>query len=298
MRVVSVFMLAALSAFAAWPAAGSVVDITSPTTGWTPIQYSNNNPDPSSDQQTGSAEGDIVGNASHPSVYTTFGDGNTPSLTDGTLAFRVRVGADSSPAGFKTALFVGVDANHDGALDLFLGVNNSGSADTIGIWNPGAGLNVSPSTTTMAATPLVSYGLTAQNYQFAAVTTVNDPTVGTATDLDGTGNDYFLSFSVNFSDVVAQLAARGITGFDQNSTLSYVIATATQANSLNQDLNGVAGSVNSSLTWSQLGVSSNPMAPTGVAVVPEVNPAMLVALLLAAVIGQQYRNQRRARAAS
>src|SRR2546430_2767915 len=85
----------------------SLVDVTAPTISWTPIQYAATIPDPSSDQQTGSEEGDIVGNAAHPSVYTMFGDGNTPSLTDGTLAFRVRVGADAPPAGFKTAMFVG-----------------------------------------------------------------------------------------------------------------------------------------------------------------------------------------------
>src|SRR3954454_1433737 len=110
---------------------GSVVDVTSSTSSWTGILYSNNNPDPSNDQQTGTSEGDIVGNAAHASLYTGFGDGGTPSLTDGTIGFRVRVGADSSPAGFKTAFFVGIDANHDGALDLFIGINNSGSADTV-----------------------------------------------------------------------------------------------------------------------------------------------------------------------
>lgn len=268
------------------PSDASIVDLTAPTTAWTPILYSSNNPDPSNDQQTGSAEGDIVGNAQHPSAYTMFGDGNTPSLTDGTLGFRIRLGADTSPAGFKTALFVGLDANHDGKLDLFLGVNNSGSADTVGIWNPGTGANVSPSTTSMVATPLVSYTPTAANYYWSSVTTVNDPSVGAATDLDGGGqNDYFLGFAIPFSDVVAQLAAAGIT-FDQNSTLTYVIATATQANSLNQDLNGVAGSVNSSLTWSQLGVLSNPMTPGGVAVVPEINPALWGGLLLV-VVGLQ-----------
>src|SRR5215217_7221263 len=96
------------------PANGSIVDVTSPTTSWTAILYGNNNPDPSNDQQTGSSEGDIVGNLNHPSVYTAFGDGNTPSLTDGVLGFRVRVGADVNPTGFKTALFVGIDGNADG----------------------------------------------------------------------------------------------------------------------------------------------------------------------------------------
>ena len=274
------------------PAAASVVDLTAPTTSWTAILYSNNNPDPSNDQQTGASEGDIVGNAAHPSAYTMFGDAGTPSLTDGTLGFRIRLGADTNPIGFKTALFVGIDANSDGKLDLFLGVNNSGSADTIGIWNPGTGANVSPSTTSMVATPLVSYTPTASNYYWSPVTTTNDPSVGSATDLDGGGqNDYFLGFAIPFSDIVAQLAAAGIT-FDQNSSLTYVVATATQANSLNQDLNGVSGSVNSSLTWSQLGVLSNPMTAAGMAAVPEINPAPWIGLLLVAVGLQQRLSQR------
>jgi hypothetical protein len=281
-RTILVFLFAS-----ALPAAATVVDLTAPTTSWTPILYSSNNPDPSNDQQTGSSEGDIVGNAQHASAYTMFGDAGTPSLTDGTLGFRIRLGADTSPAGFKTALFVGIDANGDGKIDLFLGVNNSGSADTIGIWNPGAGANVSPSTTSIVSTPLVSYAITAGNYSWMAVNTTNDPSVGTATDLDGGGqNDYFLGFAIPFSDIVAQLAAAGIA-INQNSTLTYVIATATQANSLNQDLNGVAGGVNSSLTWSQLGALSNPMTAGGLTVVPEINPAVIAGLLLAAVIAQR-----------
>ncbi len=49
-------------------AAASTVDVTAPTTSWTVITYANNNPDPSNDQQIGSSEGDVVGNASHPFV--------------------------------------------------------------------------------------------------------------------------------------------------------------------------------------------------------------------------------------
>jgi hypothetical protein len=282
----------AIALAAALPAAASVVDLTAPTTSWTPIQYSNNTPDPSNDQQTGSSEGDIVGNAQHPSVYTMFGDGGTPSLTDGTLGFQIRVGADTNPSGFKTAMFVGIDANGDGKIDLFVGVNNSGSADTVAIWNPGAGLNVSPNTTTIVSTPLVSYTPTAANYKWTAVNTVNDPSVGTATDLDGGGqNDYFLGFAVPFADVVSQLAAAGIA-FNQKSTLTYVIATATQANSLNQDLNGVGKNYDPSLSWSQLGVLSDPMTADGLAAVPEINPALWVGLLLVAVALQRHLGKR------
>lgn len=162
----------------------------------------------------------------------------------------------------------------------------------MGIWNPGTGANVSPNTTSIVSTPLVGYTPTTANYGWRAVNTTNDPTVGSATDLDGGGqNDYFLGFAIPFSDVVAQLGAVGIT-FDQNSTLTYVIATATQANSLNQDLNGVGKNYDPSLTWSQLGVGSISMTPGGVAPVPEVNPALWVGLLLLAAIAQRRLSSR------
>jgi hypothetical protein len=272
----------------------SVVDVTSPTTGWTVVTYANNNPDPSLDQQTGSAEGDIVGNALHPSFYTTFGDAGTPSTTDGTLGFRTRVGADANPVGFKSALFIGIDANSDGAIDLFLGVNNSGGANTNGIWNPGGGANTSPNSTTIVATPLVSYTQTVgTNYFWTAVDTTIDPTVGTATDLDGGGqNDYFLTISVPFSDVVAQLSLRGITGVTQNSAFSYVMATATQANSLNQDLNGVGASYDANATWSTLGALANPMTASGV-VVPEVNTGAISIALAGIVVTTDFWFRRR-----
>jgi hypothetical protein len=266
--------------------ASMTVDVTSPTTSWTPVTYGSNHPDPSNDQQTGSSESDIVGDASHPSAYTTFGDAGTASLTDGTLGFRVRLGADQSPAGFKGALFVGIDANGDGALDLFIGVNNSGSSDMIGIWNPGAGANISPNTTSIVSAALVSYTITAINYNWTAVNSTIDPTVGSATDLNGDGkNDYFLTFSVPLADVIAQLNARGITGIDQNSVFSYVIATATQANSLNQDLNGVGGSYDGNATWSTLGVLSDPLTGGGIPV-PEPSAAFVAAMVAAIAIAQ------------
>ena len=282
-------LLAIGMAAAALPANATIVDLSAPTTSWTPIIYSNNNPDPSNDQQTGSSEGDIVGNALHASVYTMFGDAGTPSLTDGTLGFRIRIGADVSPSGFKTALFIYIDANSDGKIDLFLGVNNSGAADMVGIWNPGTGANTGPSTTSIVSTPLASYTPDASNYYWSQVTTVNDPSVGTATDLDGGGRpDFFLGFSIPFADIVGQLSLLGITGFNQDSTLSYVVATATQANSLNQDLNGVDKNFDGALTWSQLGVLSDPMTPAGMAVVPEVNATVWIFLLFGAIAAQRW----------
>lgn len=280
-------------------ARASLVDVASSTVGWTGIRYGGNNGyDPIIDQQTGSAEGDIVGNAQNASVYTFFADRNTPSKTDGDLAFRIRLGADVSPNGFKTAAFVGIITNRaSGKIDLFVGVNNSGQTNSIGIYSPGNGLNISPSTTSIGSTPLVSYTETASNYSWMPVTLTSDPTC-TNTDIDGGGPnepDYFLTFAVPFSDIVAQLAALGISGITEDSSFSYVIATSTQGNSLNQDLNGVNGGVNSSSTWASLGALSDPTSP--VSAVPEVNPAMLISLLLAAMLGYTHFRQHRERRA-
>ena len=294
-RLIRASFVLLLVGFAPLGRASITVDVTSPTTNWTPVTYANNNADPSNDQQTGASEGDVVGNSTHPSAYTTFGDAGTPSLTDGTIGFRVRVGADTNPAGFKTAMFVGIDANADGKIDLFVGVNNSGSSDTVGIYSPGAGLNISPNTTTIVSTPLISYTPTAgTNYHWTAVNTTIDPTVGTATDIDGGGqNDYFLTYSVPFNDVVTELAAEGITGVTQNSTFSYVIATATQANSLNQDINGVGKTFDPNATWSSLGVISDPLSASGVPV-PEAETTLgLVGLLTAVISGRWLRRARK-----
>src|SRR6185437_9981222 len=76
------------------------------------------------------------------------------------------------------------------------------------------------------------------------------------------------------------------------TTLTYVVATATQANSLNQDLNGVGPNYDPSQTWSQLGVLSNPMTAGGLAAVPEINPGLWVGLLLLAAIAQRGLSNR------
>lgn len=288
-------LVASCAALVSSATEASLVDVTSPTTGWTPIRYgSSNGYDPTIDQQTGSAEGDLVGNATHASVYTYFGDGNTPSTTDGSLAFRLRLGADTNPSGFKTAAFVGIITDRaSGKIDLFLGVNNSGSADTIGIYAPGGGLNISPSTTTIGSVPLMSYTLAASNYNWAAVTSMTDPTA-TNFDIDNGGGpanvDRFLTFAIPFNDIITQLAARGITGVDQNSTFSYVIATSTQGNSLNQDLNGVGANYNTSSTWGQLGALSDPTQP--IAAVPEVNSILGIAGLIVAIAAHQRFKRR------
>jgi len=262
------------------------INPASSTDFWTPIQYGPGGVhDYSTDQQTGSSEGDIVGNASNPALYIAAYNGGTPTLfTDGELAFRFRLGGDKSPAGYKGVAFIGMDLNSDGSLDLFAGVNNSGSSSIVGLWFAGAGGNTSPNTTGVASTPTFSYVQTSLNYSWTPVTAANNP--GGTTDVDGGGTDYFLSFKINFADLVS-MASTIVPGFNENSVVSFVGATATQPNSLNQDLNGVNGDINSTLSWGQLGAISSLYTADGElapAVVPEPAAAAIVGFCLAALI--------------
>jgi len=262
-------------------AGAAMIAVTSDNTEWTEIVYPVvTTPDAPNDHQTGISEGDIVGNnTGDPAILTNFDDnGTTGILTDGYVAFRVRLGEDKPPAGFTSFFGVGMDANADGVIDLFLGVDNNsgGPADQIGIFSPGTGANTSPSTTSIITTPLVAYAENDpiyDNYDFSPVTTIDPLEVNT--DLDGGGKvDYYLTFVVPFDDVVAQLGLIGIT-FDENSTVQYVFGTSTQTNALNQDLAGPTGGTTSTLTWEQLGAISLPYSASGTPV-PEPGTALLL----------------------
>jgi hypothetical protein len=154
--------------------AAAVIDPGSATTVWRAILYPSTAPDWADDQQTGIPEADIVGDDDHAGVYVQFDDAGTPSRTDGQIAFRVRVGADKNPNGFEHFFGVGLDANADGELDLFIGVDNSGNPNQIGLWDPGPCTppdvcNVSPSTTTIDSPPLATYSEASVNYDWRAV---------------------------------------------------------------------------------------------------------------------------------
>ena len=274
----------AIVALAAWlpPAAnaGPLV-MNSPTTAWTAVLYPNSPPDFSNEQGTGQEESDIVGNLAHPAFYTAFDDAGTASLIDGMLGFRIRLGADKNPAGFGKGALVGIDANSDGALDLFALVDNTG-ANKIALYDPGSGTNTSPATTSITTTG-ISYSETSSNYNWSQVTISIDPTA-TIFDIDADGNtDYFLSFAVSFQDLVNRLALRGITGVDQNTSFRYVLGTSTNASTLNQDIAGPNGGTSSAVSWVGLDAISNPGAPGGSSPVPEPGTASLLGLGLLAL---------------
>jgi hypothetical protein len=265
--------------------------LTSPSNQWTPTRFANGtstvvSTDPSVDQQTGQRESDIVGNSTNASFFTTFHKGSLSSLTDGTMFFRVRLSEDTQGDGYSGYMWIGVDADLNGDIDIFIGANRQGNNSNkweIGLHDPGTGLNISPNTTSIVSNPLISSALVASpaagaNYDWQTVTSTNNP--GGVTDVDANGTDYYMSFSLPFQSLVNQLGRTGVNiNINENTPLSYVLATSQQGNAINQDVNGASVNSNSTTTWTQLGVVTTPTSMSSVAI-PEPSTLALIALPL------------------
>ena len=260
------------------PWAQAAITVSDASAFWSPLP---GNYDYLSDQQTGQTQGDIVGSATDPGFFIAFNNNGAASSTDGTLGFRVRFdnfGGNTNNPSFDRVAWVGIDANIDGSIDAFVGLNRQGNNSEIGIYLPGNDLNTSPSTTSIASTPYVTYALTSQNYNYRAVDYVTDG--GTINDLTPSSSgdpDYYASFMIPFADLVTFLGTKSIAVND-TTPLRYIVATSTQTNSLNQDLGGVNGSINSSTSWQDL----NAFTPSGA--VPEPSSALSALSSLAAFL--------------
>lgn len=256
---------------------------------WTPFT---GNYDYLTDQQTGQPDSDIVGGTTSDfGFFVAFDDNGISSSTDGSLGFRIRfdaAGDNKNPANFKGFAWVGIDADLNGSIDAFLGLNFQGNSSSIEIIDSGSGANTSPSTTTISNSAYKTYATSTSNYDYRQVNYLTDG--GTTNDMTplSTGDpDYYASFLVPFADVAAFLAGKSINITDQ-TPLRYVVATSTQANSLNQDLGGVNGGVNSTTTWEALGGFSQTVTANGT-VVPEPTTGLLALFSVASLVIRRRR---------
>ena len=260
----------------------TAMSLTAPTTVWRPVLYGPSS-DYSNDTQAKAPDLDLVGNANNPVLYSYYDDGGTSAAdTDDNLYFRVRLGGSksSSSSVFTSGyVFLGVDVNNDGKIDFFISITRrTNNEQRISVWSAGSGLNVSPSTTSLTGElPIVNLATSPSFYDFSSVTTTNDPatndvdlntptTLGTTPIADLTINDQFLSFKIPFNNstpatdsLKEALAAKGIA-ITKNTPLRIILATSTQSNSLNSDLNGYNGGVKSSITYINQGAFSPPMS--------------------------------------
>lgn len=274
--------------------AALITSVTDPTTNFNTVPFPNQN-DFFNDQQTGQGGADIVGDATNSGFYSAY---------DGTyLYYRVRFGAtdgNGQNVAFSGLFWVGIDGNSDGVIDLFLGVNNQGSTKVLQFVSAGTGANNSPSTTSIG-TAQAQYQIaeSATNFNYGSVTTTLQPGV-TNTDLNGDSKtDSFLTFRVAFAGAsgtpTLQGAMLGIAGINltANSPLSYVIATSTQSNSLNQDIGGLPKNFDGTQTWTALGAITPALTLSGTPPpVPEPGTVALCASGLALGIAGYVRRRR------
>jgi hypothetical protein len=261
----------------------AAITIDAPTDQWSLVGYASPT-DWADDQATGANEADIVGDADHGALYTFFDDLGTASLTDGVLGFRLRLGSDDNPGGFKHVAVVGMDIDADFTVDMLIVVDNKGGSPEIAI-RPVDGDGSSPAETAIETSGGVSFTPTPTNYSWMAVSALSDPG-GSDSDIDDdASNDYFLSFSVDFQALVSEFGG----AIDETSTLSYVAGTSTNSNSVNQDWVGPQGGAGSAVIWSTLGGFSNTRTITTTPV-PEPRTALMLTLgLLALSVRQQRR---------
>ncbi len=250
------------------------------SSGWTAIMFGVGK-DPQGDSQAGAADTDIIGDAGHGSLYTAFDDGGTLSTADDTLVFRMRIDNPTSPTNFAGVAIVGMDANLDGRVDIFMSVDGRNNGRAIRLFDPGSGANISPSTTSTSALPTGwlpnngVYAFNAANYSVAGVSALNDPHWSGATNLGAGGQDAFISWRIPIADLATVLAkpslvdrngiygprgATGIAGFNKDTVVQYVSFTQTQTGPINGDMNGVGPTYDKNATFASLGTFTAPMS--------------------------------------
>ena len=206
--------------------------------------------DPSPDQQTGTGgtggDSDFVGVVDPNNTAAQFGFlmqyGKLASDPTGPdyVMFRFRLDTWRS-GGYNTITMIGADADYSGSIDLFFGVQKIGSSVFIVFQDPGTGLNISPNTTSLT-NPYGAVAATSTNFSYI------DSTTGANAATDGSSynstNDALLTFAITFSSLQAALNTTGsgrtsAISITDTTPLRWIGFTATQNNSINQDVYGI-----------------------------------------------------------
>ena len=266
--------------------------------------------DHAKDAQTGDPRAEFVGNANNPGFYFIYeSDTNGGLNPDGRLLFRVRVAAyqtnnqvpTNAPGQYGTAIFVGIDGNADGAIDIFVVADDRGAAASNGVKlyfpscpSSGAGTCFTgPSKTNLGSqygtnTVFTSTGSNT-NFNWIPVNSTTDPRTGSEPPLnnniidgsEGLNSSYrnpdgFFSFAVDFRFLAIALADSGahtgpnapsvINNFTPSSTMRFMTVTAQQTNSFNQDTGGCNNN-NAIADWAC--AFSDPIVPLNYVPTPE-----------------------------
>lgn len=206
--------------------------------------------DPLADQQTGQYDSDFVSSVtngqSNPGFFVQYG------LIDGVEYFAFRIVLNEyKTTGNLVNIRIGFDGNEDGVIDLFMGPSLQNNQTGLVFQGTGTGANVSPSTTTLtSAFYPTSAGVgnalpfSSTNFSNIELTPANIATYYpgwvSQNGKNPGDNDAIISFAIPLADINAALAQLGkdFTVWPE-TLLRWVAFTATQNNSINQDVYGL-----------------------------------------------------------
>lgn len=201
--------------------------------------------DPANDQQA-NAGNDLVGSA----VAAMLQGQIAGTGADTTLYFRARLGDSSA----STSVYVGLDLNLDGRIDIFVEGNNTNSGPFVSFHAADPSVaGTGPSNTAWLSTAQNS----ASERELAEGDFYLDSSNSAGTDLDGNGEtDSWIQFGFKLSELSSfiSLALNGQT-LDANTPLAMYVFTSTSQTS-NGDTGGVndTDSAQFNSTWLDLGV--------------------------------------------
>lgn len=259
------------------------VTVAAPSTQWTALQ---GNFDFIGDQPPGQADTNIVGSGANPGLFVLHNDNGSLSRTDGTFGFRLRLdgpGGNRNNVRYERAAYLGIDADFNDTIDVFIGLNFSGNRQELGIYAAGPGANSTLGNTSVGAL-VTSYAVDSSTFNYRPVDFSSDG--GTTNDLNpgnrGEG-DFYLSVLVDFADIVAHLSGQGILITDE-SPLRFVAATSSQGNNLNQDVAGIDGSGDPGASFSEAGGFTESVTVAGIPALPVPEPGAVLLVNFAAVL--------------
>lgn len=210
-------------------------------------------------------------------------DNGSKNFFEGTFGFRLRLdapGGNEKETKYEKAAFLGIDADFNDSLDVFIGVDFSGKQPVLGLFAPlaeGKG-NDGPANTAISQTPFISYEVSEKSYSYRPVDFKMDG--GTTNDLNPGEQgepDHYLSVMVDFADIVRYLSGQGIL-LDERSPLRFWAATSTMGGSLDGDIAGIEGAWKPEGTWRELGALSQEVVVSGIVPIPEPGSAAVLAV--------------------
>jgi hypothetical protein len=271
LMLVTVFSVSPVP-FARSTAYAQAISLGASSASWVPVLVGAKF-DPGQDTQATSAI-DLQGNTQNPLMYLWYDDKGDTDTANDELALRFRVDkARDSQSRFSGYLWIGMDVDMDGDLDVFLMLEGKTGAYQLNVFNAGTGLNNSPSTSSIDIPVLLADLTQGTTFRIDNVTAIDGVSVNGNVDGDSEIDD-FVSLKFNFSQFAALANAKPLTGggdvnvgtinsgagLTKNTPLRFVVASAQQTNALNGDMGGYNKTDNQTTTFTDQGAFTTPLS--------------------------------------